>query len=428
VDLNNLSAAQGFRIDGEAQSDQLPRSLAISPDMSGDGLGEIVTGASFADHPDPNTITSSGSVYVVFGKAGSGTVALASLGSRGFRVDGQGTNQGFGREMGLAGDVNGDGLPDIVAGALFAQNNNRVKSGSIYVIFGRSATSTIDLNNLGTQGFRVDGALADDYFGRGAGGAGDFNGDGRADVVGGAENASNNGTHSGSAYVVLGFGQPSVAYASPVAGTVGLPLNAAPSSVKRTGAPTFAVAPALPAGLSLDAATGAISGTPTAASPAADYTVTMTDLAGSATTGVNIKIDAGAQPQPQPQSGPKPGACANAQTGTRKRDRLIGTAFGDLIRGAAGNDTIRGLAGADCLFGQAGNDTLDGGSGNDKLDGGAGKDKLTGGRGRDTFKAGTGNDTVNAKDGIAEKIDCGRGRDKVKADKRDKLKGCEKRV
>ncbi|EAY71913.1 hypothetical protein BDAG_04766 [Burkholderia dolosa AU0158] len=51
----------------------------------------------------------------------------------------------------------------------------------------------------------------------------------------------------------------------------------------------FAVSPALPAGLALNAQTGAISGTPTAVTPAADYTVTGSNSAGRVSTVVNIE-------------------------------------------------------------------------------------------------------------------------------------------
>ncbi|PKB15170.1 putative Ig domain-containing protein [Flavobacterium sp. 5] len=55
-------------------------------------------------------------------------------------------------------------------------------------------------------------------------------------------------------------------------------------------APTFTVNPTLPAGLNLDITTGTISGTPTALSAATDYTVTVTNSAGSTTATVNIVV------------------------------------------------------------------------------------------------------------------------------------------
>ncbi|MFL5827734.1 MAG: calcium-binding protein [Thermoleophilaceae bacterium] len=141
--------------------------------------------------------------------------------------------------------------------------------------------------------------------------------------------------------------------------------------------------------------------------------------------------------------GPKPGDCANAKTGNSKRNKLIGTPFGDILKGLAGNDRISGGKGNDCLyggkgndklsggsgkdklFGSSGNDSLGGGTGNDKLSGGSGKDKLKGGKGKDTFSAGSGDDKVNSRDGVKETVNCGKGDDSAVVDKNDKVKGCE---
>lgn len=130
-------------------------------------------------------------------------------------------------------------------------------------------------------------------------------------------------------------------------------------------------------------------------------------------------------------------------SGTGGADRLSGLGGNDLLLGLAGNDVLNGGAGNDSLDGGSGNDKLSGGSGNDslrggpgndslsggagrdRLSGGAGKDRLTGGAGKDSFNAGSGNDVVNSRDGIAEAVNCGAGKDRVKADKKDKLRSCE---
>jgi hypothetical protein len=82
-------------------------------------------------------------------------------------------------------------------------------------------------------------------------------------------------------------------YESPVVYITGAPIdNNVPDSIG--GAITsFDVSPALPAGLVLDPVTGTISGTPTAITAAADYTVTASNSAGDATATVNITIDEG---------------------------------------------------------------------------------------------------------------------------------------
>ena len=422
VDLN--VAASGFRIDGQVASDGLGRSVALGGDMNGDGLSEVVAGSSFADNPS-GADTSSGSAYVVFGKASNAVVDLATSGW-GFRIDGVEPGDQAARSLGGGGDVNGDGLPEVVVGALFTDNNGRSNSGSAYVVFGKASTTTVDLGALGAGGIRIDGAAADDSLGRGVAAAGDFNGDGRADVIGGAEFADNNGRgSSGSSYVVYGFGAPQLAYPGSITATFGMPITPlSPSLVRRTGTATFSVDPPLPAGLALDAATGTISGTPTAAGATTVHTVTLSDLAGSASAPVSV----GVVPIP---SGPPPGGllegrCANVKRGNSRANRIRGTAKGDRLIGRGGNDVLSGLARDDCLQGDAGNDVLSGGTGKDQLKGGAGRDRLTGGRGRDSFDGGAGNDTIVAADRVKETVRCGKGRDSVRADKADRLIGCER--
>ena len=54
---------------------------------------------------------------------------------------------------------------------------------------------------------------------------------------------------------------------------------------------TWSVSPTLPAGLSLDASTGALSGTPTAVTASATYTITATNTGGTDTTTVTIEVN-----------------------------------------------------------------------------------------------------------------------------------------
>jgi Ca2+-binding RTX toxin-like protein len=146
-------------------------------------------------------------------------------------------------------------------------------------------------------------------------------------------------------------------------------------------------------------------------------------------------------------------ACANATFGGRDDDVLLGSDFGDRMYGRQGRDLLRGRAGNDCLFGgegadvldgDGGDDTLSGGDGRDRLFGGAGNDRLLGGAkgdelhgdagndqlfpgtGRDRVWGGAGNDVISARDGSRDVIDCGAGLDRVTADRRDRLRGCER--
>ncbi len=106
-------------------------------------------------------------------------------------------------------------------------------------------------------------------------------------------------------------------------------------------------------------------------------------------------------------------------------DRLDGNDERDKLYGGTGNDRLRGGHGRDLLAGGPGNDGLYGGPDADRLFGESGKDRLVGSGGRDVIDGGAGNDSIDARDGERDRIICGRGRDRVRADSYDRLNGCE---
>jgi len=108
-------------------------------------------------------------------------------------------------------------------------------------------------------------------------------------------------------------------------------------------------------------------------------------------------------------------------------DELAGESGGDSLAGGVGGDTLGGGDGNDRLMGDSGDDTLKGAAGRDFLSGGAGRDVLVGGGGRNRYSAGAGGDYVNSRNRVRERVDCGRGRDRVKADRFDVLRSCERR-
>jgi hypothetical protein len=125
--------------------------------------------------------------------------------------------------------------------------------------------------------------------------------------------------------------------------------------------------------------------------------------------------------------GGEPGlGCHGELRGTRKKDRMAGTPRDDRINGLRGNDRITGGAGNDCISAGRGKDKVFGGPDNDLLLGGGGNDKVKGDFGVDLVKSGRGNDRVRVRDGVADRVICGKGRDVVLADRLDKLKGCER--
>ncbi len=122
--LSNLNGANGFKLDGENNGDYSGSSVSTAGDINGDGIADLVIGA-------PGISRS----YVVFGGLGVGsseTIALSSLnGTHGFKLDSR-SNDLTGYSVAAVGDINGDGVADLLIGA----DGYNSFQGRSYVVFG----------------------------------------------------------------------------------------------------------------------------------------------------------------------------------------------------------------------------------------------------------------------------------------------------
>lgn len=203
INLATLAPEVGFKISGATAGDLAGYGVSSAGDINGDGIADLIIGAP------QDGLTGAGRAYVLYGRQDIGAIDLAELTeSQGFAISGEANGDMAGFNVAGAGDINGDGIDDIVIGATL-QDSGGSNAGAAYVIFGKNGGmgGSFDLTALdGTNGFKLEGAAAGDETGVCVATAGDVNGDGYDDLLVGAQFSSITGTISGAAYLL--FGKP----------------------------------------------------------------------------------------------------------------------------------------------------------------------------------------------------------------------------
>ena len=163
---------------------RLGSAVAIAPDLNGDGIDDVLLGA-------PGSFGGVGFARVHYGGP---DLDLTDLDGR-FLGD---RSRTVGEAVAGVGDVDGDGLGDLLIGHP-RYNGGMAESGAVYLILGPAEGG--DLAAASTWTSRDMGGS---FFGDAVAGAGDVDGDGRADLLMGAPSGSSLDPYEGVAFLVLG--------------------------------------------------------------------------------------------------------------------------------------------------------------------------------------------------------------------------------
>ena len=203
IDLDDPKSTAFFAFDSFKPKAKPGKILSAAGDINADGIDDIIVGSSLADTANGR---GAGQSHVIFGAKQDLADRLSpSLlnGENGFSVLGGQPHANLGHSVSSAGDINADGIADILMGAPGQRNSEGSSAGATYVLFGQcdGFSSTIDSTSFnGLNGFAIVNDTQSFWLGWSVAAAGDMNGDHVDDLVVSAPM----GTDVGRVFVIFG--------------------------------------------------------------------------------------------------------------------------------------------------------------------------------------------------------------------------------
>lgn len=316
IKVDELGGNDGFVSRGVSKGDGFGSSVSKAGDFNGDGFGDVVVGAPGVKHR-------TGSAYLIYGRPQFPAEVMPDL-----ALPGKFESDFTGFTVSSAGDIDRDGLDDVLVGAFMSSPAGLELAGSVYAVLGgESKTGVLPLAGLdGFDGFLMRGGNPGDLTGYDVSPAGDFNNDGIDDIAITAFRSSAGVPEGGAVYMVFGseFTSPpsfhptnptiSPTYSPTLKPTSQSPTTQAvsevpvpvptlqPASAAPTGSPAPTSAPTeAPSAAPTTSLEPTISLSPTTSEPSAAPTTPIPSYAPTFT-----RAPTSSAPSPMPTDSPKP--------------------------------------------------------------------------------------------------------------------------
>ena len=357
-----VASTSGFSI-GNGQAIRFSDSVAGIGDIDHNGTIDIAVGAPLD--------SDSGTVRIV---RFVGTDILDSS----TRIAGNNSGDHFGTSLTAPGDLDGDGISDVIVGA-----DHAAETGQVNLLFLNADGSVRESVTIDSSTLNVPELDSGDLFGRSIAAVGDLNGDGSVDLAVGAA-----GTDEGAGALHVLFLEPAPREAI----SISLPDGGGRYEVLRD----------------LDALVLRESDGTELFRRTASEVIRLTINGSVAADSVAVLASGTAVETPLIFNGGDGDDSFDASTATGPVT-LTGNRGSDTLTGGVGNDTLVGGSQADELVGGLGDDSLNGSGGTgDTLDGGDGTDTLNGGSGSDLIRESFAGDAI-----LTNSLLIGRGDDVV---------------
>jgi len=195
IDASNATV----KLIGEDAGDHFGHNVSTAGDVNNDGFDDVIVGGPYDDTGGGNA----GAAYIFYGSENMSATSDASTAD--IKIVGEDAADYLGRSTAGGGDVNGDGIDDVIVGAP-GEDAGGSAAGAAYIFFGStSLPSSIDASVADVK--LIGGDAGDNfsgYVGEGISVGGDFNADGISDILVGAYLDDDGGGASGVGFIFYG--------------------------------------------------------------------------------------------------------------------------------------------------------------------------------------------------------------------------------